>query len=120
MEEPNNRCSEAFPIAPYTTHSFLADDTRDWYTFVLEEDPSRLMVTLRNFTPKDGQIALYSGETCATAKTLGNYGDPVEEKILVIEERPDLQLPPGRYYLVVANDGPRNTVEFYTLRVDSD
>lgn len=119
MEEPNNRCSEAFPIAPYITHSFLADDLWDWYTFVLEEDPSRLTITLGNFVPGAGQIAVFQGETCAAATLLGNYFETDAEKIFVIEE-PSKHLPAGRYYIAVSNDGLRNTVEFYTLRVDSD
>ncbi|HSM56266.1 MAG TPA: hypothetical protein VK879_08940 [Candidatus Sulfomarinibacteraceae bacterium] len=113
LGEPNDTCAQAYPIEPNHEWQFLPEDRSDWYRFRLEAS-ARLRVTLSNFVPREGQIALYRGESCGTAVFLKNDGDSSLNRTLDLGDQPA-----GQYFIFVGNDGPLNEVDYYTLFIDA-
>ena len=115
-DEPNNNCSQAFPVTINKDSFFLANDTQDWYWFDLPQATNNLVVQLTNFVPVAGQMIVYAsgaGE-CSNLQFLQNNGDFSSTKIVSLGQRA-----PGRYYIRVINDGPTNTKDFYKLRINA-
>ena len=112
-EEPNDICTQAYPISINQTYAFLPDDVDDWYRFDLAT-PANITVHLTNFTPELGQIVVYGGALCGSLTILGNDGSQSTTKtvhVMAVQ-------PVGRYYIRVINDGqPNNTP--YQLWVDA-
>lgn len=113
LGEPNDTCAQGYPIEPNQTWQFLAEDRNDWYRFQLATT-ARLRVTLANFVPREGQIALYRGESCGTAVFLKNDGGNSLDRTLDLGNQPA-----GQYFIFVGNDGPLNEVDYYTLLIDA-
>jgi hypothetical protein len=112
-DEPNNSCSQAFPISFDRTYQFLANDKFDWYVLDLNVSGSvGLEVRLTNFVPQQGQIVIYKGSTCDTAVLKGQNGDTATTKVITLPNQTS-----GRYYVGIANDGTLNDVDLYNLRV---
>lgn len=109
--EPNDNCNEAYPIQTNLDYNFPPDDQNDWYQLDLAAE-GNLVLSLTNFTPLSGQIAVFRGAACFTWVFLGNNGTPGLTKIL------DLGLQPaGHYFVYISNDGIPTNIP-YTLRVN--
>jgi hypothetical protein len=111
--EDNDTCAGAFPITINSPGQFLAEDLHDWYRTTLFEGGS-LTITLTNFVPLAGQLAVYRGEICAAAVFLASNGSTAATKVLSLGPQPA-----GTYYVYVSNDGPPNSSDLYTLLVAS-
>lgn len=107
-DEPNNTCSTAFPIALNTAYTFFPNDTTDIYTFNLPST-SNLTVSVTNFTPVRGQIALFYG-TCSSSTFVANDGKDSTTKTLNLSSQPA-----GNYILLVITDGAFSTTQPYNL-----
>lgn len=110
--EPNDSCSEAFDIAAGQSYYFLAEDRDDWYRLELPAS-GWLTVRLTHFSPAQGQVAVYYGESCSDVIFLANNGDAGREKTVELGLKPS-----GVYYIYVSNDGGFNDIDPYTLSVD--
>ncbi len=106
--EPNNSCTQSFPISLNQSAQFLAEDTHDWYGFTLNSSGS-LTISLTNFAPIAGQITVWRG-SCGSLTFLGQNGDFATTKVINLSNQP-----PGNYFVWVINDGPTNTNQKYTL-----
>jgi hypothetical protein len=109
--EDNDGCGNAFPIPVNSAEQFLAEDQDDWYRAILSPGGS-LTVSLTNFVPQAGQLAVFRGATCGTAEFLGSVGNPGPTKIVALGDQPA-----GTYFIYVSNDGPLNEADLYTLLV---
>ena len=112
-DEPNNACSQAYPITVNQTYAFLANDVEDWYWFDLGS-ATAVTVRLTDFIPQSGQIVVYSGTVCGNLAFLGNDGSQSTTKTVAVPSAT-----PGRYYVRVINDGPSNTTTPYHLLIDT-
>ncbi|MEW5986154.1 MAG: proprotein convertase P-domain-containing protein [Chloroflexota bacterium] len=112
VDEPNDTCEQAFPIAINRDLFFLPEDTADWYQFDLTSSGD-LVVELTDFVPEDGQIAVYKGVNCGARTFLGNNGTPGTSKSVVLPDQTA-----GHYYVFISNDGELNDSDFYQLRID--
>lgn len=108
--EPNNTCSQAYPLLLNQTYSFLAEDRDDWYSVDL---PQQGVVRIHwlNFIPQEGQIILYRGE-CQNLAIVANNGQTAVNRILDAGSQPA-----GRYYIRIISDALPNNQDAYTLRV---
>lgn len=114
VEEPNDGCASAYPIASGVPYRFSPDDRDDWYVIDLTTlDGSRnVEFALRDFTPINGQIVIYRGPNCAALQTVANNGDAARTKIVRVNNAPA-----DRYVIWVINDGPLLGIPPYTLQV---
>lgn len=112
-DEPNNLCSQAFPLQINRIYAFLAEDRHDWYFFNLTQ-PQTVRVEMTNFIPEAGQIVVASG-SCDLLRRVGNNGDFATVKIVELG-----RLPAGRYYIWVINDGRFDTGARYNLTVHAN
>jgi hypothetical protein len=112
-DEPNNVCSQAFPLQVNHAYAFLAEDRHDWYFFNLSQ-PQTVRVEMTNFIPEAGQIVVASG-SCDLLRRVGNNGDFATVKIVALG-----RLPAGRYYIWVINDGRFDTGARYNLTVHAN
>ncbi|MBK8901375.1 MAG: hypothetical protein IPM53_09345 [Anaerolineaceae bacterium] len=110
LGEPNNSCSQSFPIGLNQPAQFLAEDVNDWYSFTLDANSS-LTASLTNFAPVAGQITIWRG-TCGNLTFLGQNGDFATTKTINLTNQPA-----GSYFVWIINDGPTNTNQKYTLTV---
>ncbi len=111
LDEPNNTCANSFPLITNQAYYFLPDDIDDWYYFDLIQQ-GNVLVELTNFVPRFGQIIIYEGGLCNTLRVLKNNGNDRETKLVPLGEQP-----PGRYYILVINDGDPSSLERYQLQV---
>ena len=111
VEEPNDSCQEAVSIAVNVGYEFGADDLHDWFSFTLAES-APVTVELTEFAPEAGQLAVAEG-SCSALDLLGHNGDFSSSKAVSVGT-----LEPGRYFILVINDGPKYLDEPYQLRVD--
>ncbi|HSM57121.1 MAG TPA: hypothetical protein VK879_13290 [Candidatus Sulfomarinibacteraceae bacterium] len=112
--EPNNSCSQAHRLVVGREYQFLAEDRDDWY-YAEVTSGGQLTVRLTNFVPRQGQVALYYGNSCGALDFLRNNGDTATEKTITMSNRP-----PGRYYIYVSNDGALNETDPYQLLIRVD
>ncbi len=111
LNEPNDSCSNAYPLGINQPYHFMPDDLDDWYYFDLDKQ-GNVLVELTNFVPKLGQIVIYNGGRCNTLQVLKNNGNDLESKPVPL----GLQ-PPGRYHVLVVNAGEPNVLEPYKLQI---
>jgi hypothetical protein len=108
--EPNNTYCSAQPVAINTDLFFLPDDSSDFYRFTLVEE-ANVVVTMRNFVPRAGQLILHSG-SCTSLTLLKNDGSNNIDKIV------DLGLQPaGQYIIWVLTENSFSATQPYRLRV---
>lgn len=110
-DEPNNDCFDAYPLSPNQAYHFLPNDSDDWYHFDLSQKDN-VFVELTNFVPRLGQVIVYAGDNCNSLQILKNNGNDLETKIVPLGIQP-----PGRYFILVINDGEPNYQERYQLQV---
>lgn len=118
-EEPNDICSQALGLVLNVDQSFQADDRMDWFYFELPS-VADVVVELRDFTPRQGQVIIYrelvSGGACFSednTQLVGHDGNPnTIDKIVSLGQQPA-----GRYYIWVINDGPQDPGAVYRLFV---
>jgi hypothetical protein len=110
VEEPNDTCEEAVAIATNVSYEFMADDVYDWFSFALAKTTTTT-VELSEFKPEKGQILVAKG-TCADKTRIGHNGNESKTKIIELG-----RLEPGRYYILLITDGPKNNQDPYKLRV---
>ncbi|MFN2161119.1 MAG: hypothetical protein ACK2UN_03510 [Candidatus Promineifilaceae bacterium] len=110
VEEPNNNCQEATPIAVNVQYEFGAADINDWFSFYLLESAS-VTVELIDFAPVDGQLLVAAGP-CGTLYRLGQNGDYTPNKKVTLGT-----LNRGQYFILLINDGPTDLNEPYKLQV---
>ncbi|HEX6383261.1 MAG TPA: PPC domain-containing protein, partial [Anaerolineae bacterium] len=115
VSEPNNTACQAYQIAVNQTFHFLADDQSDWYRFALADSGS-VVVELRNFVPRSGQLLVYRSSSDCNSLTnsdlMGQNGDFATTKSLHLGQRPA-----GQYYIRIVNDGVLNSNDPYQLQV---
>ena len=111
LDEPNDTCLSAFPLSINQPYYFLPDDRDDWYLFDLIQE-GEVLVELSNFIPQLGQIIIYDGGQCNSLQVLKNNGNDKETKLVPLGNQP-----PGRYHILVINDGDANVKERYQLKV---
>jgi hypothetical protein len=109
-DEPNNTCETAYPLEFGTSYSFMPNDKTDIYTFDLSST-SNLNIRLTNFTPIQGQIALFYG-SCPAPSFVANNGQSSATKTLNLTNQPA-----GTYFLLVINDGAFSTTSSYNLTI---
>lgn len=107
--EPNNNCSQAFPVATGIDYEFTADDTEDWYAVTLPTT-GNLNVVLSSFEPAQGQLIVYGG-SCGSLTLLQNDGSSSTTKTLSLTNQPS-----GTYYIRVFSAPVTNTP--YNLRIN--
>jgi hypothetical protein len=97
--EPNNTCSQAYPLSLNAGYYFLPEDSVDWYRFTTPAQGA-VRVQLSEFAPEAGQVAVYRGPSCSNREFLENFGDPATVKIV------DLGIQPAAtFYIYLSNDG---------------
>ena len=111
QDEPNNTCSSSFPLITNQAYYFLPNDIDDWYYFDLLQQ-GNVLVELTNFISRFGQIVIYEGGFCNSLRVLKNNGNDMETKLVPLGEQP-----PGRYHILVINDGDPSSLERYQLQV---
>ncbi len=113
IDEPNNNCSQVFPLNVNQTYHFMANDIFDLYEFNLIENGD-VTINLTNFLPKIGQLIAYKdiGEGCANSTVLANNADESTQKVLSLGT-----LDAGRYFILVLNEGELNTQDPYQLEI---
>lgn len=111
-DEPNNSCNEAFGLNLDQEQQFQAEDVHDWYYFELTA-PAAVTVELSQYAPEEGQM-LVAGGPCEALVRRGHNGDFAARKVISLG-----QLAVGRYYIWVITDGPLDTGQPYTLRVNT-
>ncbi|MCI0732046.1 MAG: hypothetical protein L0332_35720 [Chloroflexi bacterium] len=111
--ENNDICDDAYLINENTAYDFLPNDQTDWYHFYLAGS-NNLSVEITNFTPIEGQLAVYKdrGGGCSDRQLLGNDGTPALTRFV----NAGLQSA-GHYYIFVGIDGPLSNTDYYRLRV---
>lgn len=116
LDEPNNNCSEIFPLQVNQPYYFMANDVFDLYGFNLA-DVGDVTVKLTNFKPQKGQLIVYEekGDGCENAEILKNNADHSETKILTLD-----LLNSGQYYILVLNEGSLDFLEPYRLEIIFD
>ncbi len=117
--EPNNSCANAHPMSLNRQYfvrppaKYPAD--QDYYVFELTQS-HRVTIELTNFVPRAGQMVIRYDDTTP--------GKPIPNCEKVQARRPQLQLnntmdlgqlPQGRYYIQIINDGPSNVPDLYGL-----
>ena len=107
--EPNNACTDAYPITINADYHFLPDDANDWYHFSLGSS-GKLVIELSNFVPVQGQIILYKG-SCGNLTIVKNNGNFLPTKVIEVDPADA-----GSYYVRVITDGPFSTTA-YKLRL---
>ncbi|MFN2134995.1 MAG: hypothetical protein ACK2UK_03520 [Candidatus Promineifilaceae bacterium] len=112
-EEPNNTCEQALPIAINKEYRFDANDTLDWFSFRLYGSADTIVV-LSNFVPVAGQIVVAEGD-CGALQRIGQNGDFSPEKQIDLG-----RIGPGRYYVLVTNDGPLDLATPYLLHISTN
>jgi hypothetical protein len=112
LGEPNNICSQTYPLSLNQPQLFLAEDIHDWYQFTLDI-PGDLNVQLNNFAPVAGQITLWQG-TCTNLTLIGQNGDFLATKSINLQNQPA-----GTYYVWLINDGSTTLTEKYELTITS-
>lgn len=113
VEEPNDTCDAAYSLRLDTPYFPLPDDEEDWFYFELMQQRT-VTIEIKNFVPLDGQGTVYGGGTsCSTSDdVIGiNGGSSLNREIKLGSQ------PPGRYYLLIINDGAPNTQDRYELFV---
>ena len=113
IEEPNNNCSQAYPLTLNTSYYFMPDDIFDLYKFDLTA-AGDVTVSLTDFSPMKGQLIVYQdiGFGCENSRVLQNNADESEKKIIQLGT-----LESGRYYILVLNDGAPSHTKPYKLVV---
>ncbi len=96
-DEPNDSCTQAFPIALNVSYEFLPDDKDDWYSFTVDE-PGDVIVQLTNYVPRDGQILVAQGQ-CGSLTRIGHNGDYTVDKTVTLG-----RLLAGRYFIWLITD----------------
>ncbi len=110
--EPNNSCTDAYPVHLNYQYHFFAEDFQDVYYFNLEDTLS-VRVEMTNFAPLAGQLVVWTGDGCALqTPPLGRNPDTALNKTVDLGSRP-----PGFYVIQILNDGPKNTGVPYGLIV---
>jgi hypothetical protein len=104
-DEPNNSCTQAFPIANNVPYEFLADDKDDWYSFTLDK-PGDVIVKLTNYMPPEGQILVAQGQ-CGTLTRIGHNGDDTLDRAVNLG-----RLLAGRYFIWLITDNPGAIVPY--------
>jgi hypothetical protein len=99
-DEPNNSCSQAYPLATDTAYQFFAEDKHDWYRFTIGTTTD-LTVALTDYQPVEGQILVLIGP-CDDLRRVGHNGDFSTSKPVQLT-----QLPAGTYYIWVITDNIR-------------
>lgn len=110
--EPNDTCGQAFPIELNQPGYFLAEDLYDWYSFQLPAS-GPVQVSLQNFVPAGGNLVVYRGE-CGEQVLVGSDGSTAVNRTLNLGNQPA-----GPYAILLITDGPLNSTDLYTLRVQS-
>ncbi|WP_420631213.1 hypothetical protein [Candidatus Leptofilum sp.] len=110
LGEPNDACSQAYPLETNQPYQFLAENTHDWYQFSLTS-PTDVTVKLTNFAPVAGQIIIWRG-SCDTLTLLGQNGNFSTTKTVSLTNQPV-----GTYYVWLINDGGANFNDEYTLDI---
>ncbi|MGH2536963.1 MAG: hypothetical protein ACRDHL_06195, partial [Candidatus Promineifilaceae bacterium] len=77
--------------------------------------PADLTVSVTEFAPLAGQVAVYGGASCGTAVFLGNNGSYGPNKVVPLGQQPA-----GAYFIFVSNDGEMNLTELYSLEVQAE
>lgn len=109
VDEPNDACTDAFPININQTIQFLHEDMEDWYSFTLGSTKN-VQVNLTGFTAP-GQIIVYGG-SCGNLTFLQNNGNFEPTKIV-----PMGNLAAGTYYIRVITESGYGDLTPYSLRV---
>jgi hypothetical protein len=112
--EDNDGCGSAYPIPVNSAEQFLAEDKDDWYRAIVSSGGS-LTVSLTQFVPQAGQLAVFRGDTCSTAIFLGSNGSTGTTKVVDLGSQPA-----GTYFIYVSNDGQLNGTDFYTLLLEAE
>lgn len=124
--EPNNRCSNAYPIQLNRLYNFLPPLTyipnanpplQDYYRFELTESAS-IRVEMTNFVPLKGQLIVRKAENCddpALNNAIGRNPDPLLNRTLVLGTQSA-----GQYFIQIINDGPPETDQLYGLIVRTE
>lgn len=110
LDEPNNACEEAHPLAFNLPSHFLHEDMEDWYRLT-RSNSGDLRVVLSNFTG-EGQLIVYSG-SCDTLQFLQNNGNFDPTKIIDLGN-----VPAGTYFIRVITDSGYDDLTPYTLLVE--
>ncbi|MCA9949334.1 MAG: hypothetical protein KDE48_06810, partial [Anaerolineales bacterium] len=111
-DEPNNVCTQAYPLQINQIHPFYANDRNDWYEFELTQTQA-VRVELTEFTPIEGQLVVASGSCGQGNLTLvGHNADFSPTKIINLGE-----MAPGRYYIWVITEVPTSSGTPYKLNI---
>lgn len=110
LGEPNDACSQAYPVEINQPHQFLAENVHDWYHFSLDA-PSNITIKLTEFEPIAGQITIWKG-SCGNLTFLGQNGDFSKTKTITLSNQSA-----GDYYIWLINDGGVNQNDKYTLDI---
>ncbi len=110
-EEDNDLPCMAYPLTYERTYSFLADDENDWF-FIDVDEPGLIEIFMENFEPKDGQLAVWSGESCKDLTINNAHNANFEPNKSV-----SFQAETGRYYIWVINFDGISYKNPYTLLV---
>lgn len=108
--EPNNSCTEAYPVQLNYQYHFLAEDFQDVYYFNLEDTLS-IRVEMTNFVPQAGQLVLWKG-ACGSLTMIFRNPDKALNKTLDVGSQGA-----GFYVIQILNDGPKDTGVPYGLIV---
>ncbi|WP_420644122.1 hypothetical protein [Candidatus Leptofilum sp.] len=110
LGEPNDACSQAYPIETNQAYKFLAENTHDWYQFSLNGQTD-VTIKLTEFVPIAGQITVWRG-SCGNLTLLGQNGDFSATKTISLSNQPT-----GIYYVWLINDGGVNLSDQYSLNI---
>lgn len=108
--EPNNSCTDAYPVHLNYQYHFFAEDFQDVYYFNLEDTLS-IRVELTNFVPQAGQLVLWKG-ACGSLTMIFRNPDQALNKTLDVGSQGT-----GFYVIQILNDGPKDTGIPYGLIV---
>ncbi len=115
IDEPNNRCQDAYPLDTGVNYYFYANDQNDWYTFDLDVQ-GNVLVSLTNFVPIVGQIQVYKKDSCDNlmlTDRIGFNGNHDTTKLVPLGVQG-----PGHYIIWIINDGTPNATDPYQLNVE--
>jgi hypothetical protein len=101
IEEPNDSCKQALPIALDRQYSFGTEDVNDWFAFTLQKK-EKVTVRLTEFEPNFGQLLLVEG-SCGSLKLVARNAGHESDKSISPGE-----LEAGTYHLWLINDGKLN------------
>lgn len=108
--EPNNRCSQAYPLSLNRQYQFEVDDSVDLYKFTLPRS-GKVRIELTNFVLLDNQIIVYK-DSCPTGEVIAYDPDNALNKFIDLGTQPA-----STYWIYMVNPKPTQTYPPYGLIV---